>query len=101
MCRLTSQLSPLIRGSAESIFQAFTEAALKEARQGAADDEAEGEAAAEAGPDDDNQAHERFSRAATLGRACLPQSMSVIGALLQAKIDSLTSAASTGQSQSH
>ena len=81
---------------ADSIFKAIVESALKEVRQGAAMDEIEGEAAAEAGPDEVNQRHESLSRAATLGRACLPTSLILVTALLQGRANKLTEASSEG-----
>lgn len=87
--------------SADSIFRALVESALKEAHNGASDDEDEGEAAAEAGPDESNRGHEILTRAALLARACLPNSLTLLTSLLRDRADKLTGSPSEkGVSQS-
>ena len=95
-CRQSSTSSPLVRDAAGEIFKALVEAALREACRGATEDESEGEAAAEAGPDENNQEHEALTRAAVLGRAALPQSLTLLGSLLHDRVSKLTAGPSQG-----
>ena len=97
---MSSGASPELQAVAEAIFQVVLESSLGEARQGAADDEEEGEAAAEAGPDGDNTIHESFSRTAVFGRCCLPQAIAILGGLLQERINRATTSAAMGTTPS-
>lgn len=97
---MSSGASPELQAVAEAIFQVVLESSLGEARQGAADDEEEGEAAAEAGPDGDNTIHESFSRTAMFGRCCLPQAIAILGGLLQERINRATTSAVMGTTPS-
>ena len=78
------------------MFGAVIESSVKEVRSGAGEDEEQGEAAAAAAPDSNSLLHQRFSRAAVLGRSCMPHSLLLLGNLLQERSTQLLSATSTG-----